>query len=174
MKLKQEVREIILDEIIRLHPMDSKSNVCIPFTLKKDYGSLEFICSYEPKNCNDRERAKRLILEGLDTYVPAGYRNPERLPRQYAAPDDGLSWETFLPSVVNLVTLSIDAPGLYLGCAHRHASEQRHKISADFSSPGFFRLSPGAGDWRAVINVHAVVTSEVRYHLQVIAYNGGD
>jgi hypothetical protein len=155
------VHEVILDEVILLHPEDSKTNVCIPFSLKKDYRSLEIICSYEPKNCDDNEKAKEMILEGLETYVPPEYR-------EQCEP-----WEIFLPSVVSLITFSLDSPGKYLGCAHRHAPEQRHFISGDFSSPGFFRHFPRPGGWRAVINVHAVVSSEVAYHLQIFG-NGGE
>ena len=159
MQMKTAAREIILDEIIRLHPEDTGTNVCIPFTLKRDYRSLEFICSYKPKECGDREKAKQLILDGLAAYVPAEYRE------QCGA------WEDFLPSVVSLITLSLDSSGQYLGCAHRHAAEQRHIVSADFSSPGFSRRSPIAGDWRAVINVHSVVSPEVCYRLQVMAHD---
>ena len=155
--------DVILDEIIRLCPGDSKTNVCVPFSLKKDYQRLEFICSYKPKNCDDEERAKQLILEGLKTYVPPEYRE-----RQHWS---GGSWESFLSSVVSLITLSLDSPEAYLGCAHRHAPGQRHIVSAEFSSPGFFRYTPSVGDWRAVINVHAVVSPEVLYHLQIMAYN---
>ena len=154
----QVTHEVILDEVFCLHPDDSKTNVCVSFSLKKDYHSLEFISSYEPKKCDDKELAKQLILKGLEAYVPSEYRE------QYGP------WEIYLPSVVSLITLSVDFSEVYLGCAHRHAPEQRHIISADFSSPGFFRHSPCAGDWRAVINVHAVVNPEVRYRLQVLAY----
>ena len=156
------VREIILDEVILLHPEDSKTNVCLSFSLKKNYQSLEFICSYEPKSCDDREKAKQMILEGLEVYAPPEYR--ERWG----------PWESFLPAVVSLITFSLDAPEKYLGCAHRHANEQRHIISGKFSSSGFFRHTPTAGDWRAVINVHAVVSPEVRYHLQIAAIDGDD
>jgi len=150
--------DIILDKIFLLHSEDSKTNVCVPFLLTRDYHSLEIFCSYEPKHCEDKERAKQLIQNGLLEYVPGEYRGQIE------------SWENFLPSVVNLITFSLDSSGQYLGCAHRHAKTQRHVISADFSSPGFIRYSPLAGEWRAVINVHAVVSSEVRYCLKISAH----
>ena len=162
--------EVILDKILYLHPEDSKTNVCIPFSLEKRCLSLEFFCSYEPKKCDDRERAKQQILAALESYVPAEYRDRNNWPESCPP------MESFLPSVVSLITLSVDAPAgklqEYLGCAHRHANEQRLVISAGFSSPGFFRRSPEAGDWRAVINVHAVVSREVKYRLVIIAHNG--
>ena len=150
--------EVILDKIILLYPEDSKTNVCIPFSLQKNYRALEFICSYEPKKCEDKEKAKELLLAGIETYIPAEYR------------ESSAALEDFLAAVVNLVTFSLDCSGQYLGCAHRHANEQRHIVSMDFSSPGFFCHAPAAGDWRAVINVHAVVSPEVQYHLQILAH----
>jgi hypothetical protein len=101
--------------------------------------------------------AKELVLAGIEAYIPVEYR-------EHCSLDD------FLPSVVNLVTLSVNSPKQYLGCAHRHAPEQQHVISAEFSSPGFCRHSPDAGDWQAVINVHAVVSLELRYQLRIMAY----
>jgi len=193
--------EVILDETILLHPEDSKTNVCIPFLLKKDYSSLEFFCSYEPKNCDETERAKQLILEGFKAYVPpesaakAGLfrktgqtgaseiltgistgafenqHSPAYPDQQYWSEYFG-PLESFLPSVVSLITLSVDSPEGYLGCAHRHTPVQRIIISADYSSPGFFRHSPRGGNWRAVINAHSVVNSEVNYRLKITARNG--
>ena len=124
----------------------------------EDYKFLEIICSYEPKKCDDEEKAKELLFNGFDIYIPAAYRE------QYNR------WEDYLPSVVNLVTLSIDHHGKYLGCAHRQASEQRHIISADFSSPGFIRHAAAAGNWRAMLNVHAVVSPEVLYRIKILAH----
>ena len=158
-RLPQGRQEVILDEVLCFHSNDSKTNRCIPFSLTKNYQFLEFACSYEPKSCDDMETAKQLIMAGLESYVPPEYR-------EYCEP-----WEDFLPSVVNFITFSLDSPEKYLGCAHRHAPEQRHIISAGFSSPGFFRYAPNAGEWRAVLNVHAVVSTEVRYHFQILAHN---
>jgi hypothetical protein len=150
--------DVILEKTLCLGTKDSKTNVCIPFSLEKDYRVLEFLCSYGPKNCDDEDLARRLIEEGLEKFVL-----PEH--REKTGP-----WEQFRSSVVNLLTLSVDREGDYLGCAHRQHPEQRHIISAEFSSPGFFRSPPRRGNWRALINVHAVVSGEVRYHLQILGH----
>jgi hypothetical protein len=149
--------EILLDRLFLLHADDAKTNVCVPFPVERDFGSLEFVCGYEPKGYDDEDAARRMIEEGLQRFVPDEYRKS-------LEPAD-----QFLPAVTSLVTLSIDYGGRYLGCAHRHAPEQRHIISANFSSPGFLRQPALAGDWRAVINVHSVVSRELRYHLRVLA-----
>jgi hypothetical protein len=149
--------EILLDRLMLLHTDDAKTNVCVPFPVERDFAALEFIYAYEPKDCDDEEAARRMIAEGVRRFVPEEYRKSLELP------------ERFLPSVKSLVTLSIDYNGRYLGCAHRHAPEQRHIISADFSSPGFFRQPILAGNWRVVINVHSVVSREIRCRLRVLA-----
>jgi hypothetical protein len=153
---------ILLDRLILLHEKDEKTNVCVPFTVEKDFEALEFVCAYEPKGYDDEERAKCMIEESVRRYVPDKYRENLESPGR------------FLPSVVSLVTLSIDYNGRYLGCAHRHAPEQRHIISPNFSSPGFLRPPVLAGNWLAVLNVHAVVSRELRYHLRVLAREEGE
>ncbi|MDR0554480.1 MAG: hypothetical protein LBG76_06770 [Treponema sp.] len=148
--------EILLDRELILHLEDAKTNVEIPFTLKRNYEALELLCSYEPKHCDDENLARRLIEEAITTFAPPPYR-------EKIGP-----WQRHRSSVVNLITVSIDAGETYLGCAHRHANEQRHIISADFSSPGFCRCAPQPGPWRAMLNVHAVVCAEVWYRLRVL------
>jgi hypothetical protein len=154
--------EILLDRLILLHPGDAKTNVCVPFPVERDLGSLEFVCTYGPKGYDDEEAALLMIREGIRRFVPEAYRQSLEPPDQ------------FLSSVTSLVTLSVDYNGRYLGCAHRHAPEQRHVISANFSSPGFLRQPVRAGNWRAVINVHSVVSGELRYRLRVLAREGSE
>ena len=151
--------EVILDRLIHIYLKDEKTNICIPFSLKKKYSSLEFICSYEPKKCEDKEKARQMIMDELEKYSP-----------QVDHESKG-SWEIYLSKVVSLITVSVDYKGQYLGCSHRLDNEQRHIISADFSSPGFFRHSVDAGDWRVLINVHSVVSPDIRCCLQIIAHN---
>jgi hypothetical protein len=156
--------EILLDRLVLLHASDAKTNVCIPVPVEKDFESLEFECTYEPKGYDDEAAAMLSITECIQRFVPEEYRREHRAEYRENLGNP----ERFLPAVVSLITLSLDYNGRYLGCAHRHAPEQRHIISANFSSPGFFRQPALAGDWRAVINVHSVVCSEVRYHLRVL------
>lgn len=146
--------EVLLDETHCFRPEDSKTNFCIAIPVHRDFDSLEFICSYEPKTLADEDIARQSVKEGLEKYVPAEYRE------HYG------NWRDYLP-ILNFVTLSVDYGERYVGCAHRHAPEQRHIISREFSSPGFFKTPAAAGAWRAVLNVHAIVSGEVRYHLQV-------
>jgi hypothetical protein len=153
-----ETVKVLLDTIYHLHKNDSKTNVCIDIPVEKDYKYFEILCSYTPKNLDNEEEAKKSIEEGLEKYVPAEYRQKYGL------------WRDYLP-VVNLVTLSLDYNGKYLGCAHRHNPCQQHIISKNFSSPGFFKQDTTAGNWRAVLNVHCVASDECDYHLSFTAFD---
>ena len=153
--------DVLLDNIYTLHPADSKTNVCIDVPVTRDYAWLEMKCSYAPKVLEDEERARKLIEEGIERYVPAEFK------------DQCGDWREYLP-VVSLITISLDYKNRYIGCAHRHHKEQRHVISENFSSPGFFKQAVLAGNWRAVINVHYVANDNVDYHLIINAYGKDD
>jgi hypothetical protein len=159
--------EVLLDRLILLHPDDGKTNVLSPFPVEKDFDALELVFAYEPKGYDDPEAARRMIEACIRRCVPSDQRSDE-----YRRDLEDL--DRFLPSVKSLVTLSLDYDGRYLGCAHRHAPRQRHIISANFSSPGFLRQPARAGNWRAVLNVHAVVGREVRCRLQVLGREGNE
>jgi len=147
--------EVLLDKEFCFHDGDSRTNRCVPLRVEREYAALEFRGSYAPKELSDEGRAYPLIREALERYVPEGER------RGFEE-----QWRTRLP-LDNLITLSIDHGGEYLGCAHRHAPEQRHVISGGKSSPGFRRSPAAPGDWRVVLNIHGVFTGEVVYHLRV-------
>jgi hypothetical protein len=149
--------EILFDEKIVFHRQDAKANRCIDIPVVKDFAYLEFLCSYEAKWLDDDS-----VAQGFAAEIPAQCASPGYRAR-YG------EWQAAIP-VANLVTLSLDHDGIYIGCAHRHAAKQRYIISADFSSPGFLRHAARAGAWRAIINVHAVVSVATHYHLRVNAF----
>lgn len=146
----------LFEKNVILTPSLSKTNVEIPFRITEDHPALMFSAAYSPKSVEDMDLAKREIEAALKKFIPDERRD------RYG------TWEDYAP-LVNLVTLSLDRDGHYIGCAHRHAPVQKHIISAGYSSPGFYRCPHTSGDWRAVINVHAVVSPEVRYELKIYA-----
>ena len=137
--------KLVFEKEIRLRPEDSKKNVILPFSVDDEYERLEIHFSYSPKKLEDLPLARQYIEAGLEKYAPGEYRARYK------------TWESYLP-VVNLITLSLDSSDGYAGCAHRHNPEQNHILSKSGGSPGFIPLKIAKGDWRAVINVHALVT----------------
>lgn len=148
---------IVLDHTLRFHPDDDKSNVKVPFTLIKDAKALRITCSYSPKKIEDEALAQQAVLCSIGRYVPR---------YQLTLYQDTIKKGIEL---VNLLTLSLDAGETYLGCAHRHAPKQEHLVSESFSSPGFCRFAPKAGQYQAVINIHSITSKEVVYNLKVEA-----
>ncbi len=58
-----------------------------------------------------------------------------------------------------------DDPAGYRGAAHRRATEQCHRLTAESASPGFLPGELRPGQWQAVLSAHCVlcpVTCRVR------------
>lgn len=137
-----------------LTPADSKTHIPLAFEVPAGLAAMEVRFSYAPKRCEDPALARRLILEGLEKYAPA------------ATPEQSLRWEDYLP-VQNLLTLSLDTPSGYAGCAHRHNPVQRHIIAPGNCSPGFSAAKLEAGLWRAVVSAHCVATLSCAFVLEI-------
>lgn len=152
------MKTVIMDIQGQLHPEQSATNVELPFVLETAMDSLTIEYEYWPKVLSDDELARRMLNAGMEHCVEEQDR------AQFPINE-------FLP-LVNLVTLSVDAPDGYRGCAHRHDSEQLHVLRAEDSSPGFDDGEIMAGEWKVVINVHAVVTEPCNYRLKVTAEGG--
>lgn len=135
-----------------LTPSDSKTNIAFPFAVPESCQRLWFSYSYSPKELTDRETAREIIERGLARYAPEPFRSG------YG------QWTDYLP-LVNLVTLSLDSPEGYCGCAHRHDPRICFSIDRSTAGPGFCPPGQLAGTWRAVINCHAVVTEACQVRL---------
>ena len=153
--------KIIFEKEIILHPENSKTNIYLPFIVETSFDRMEIHFSYAPKKLDDEALSLKYIDSGMEKYAPGAYRSGYQ------------NSEEFLP-VLNLVTLSLDSPEGYLGCAHRHNPEQIHIISEEFSSPGFAHQKPVNGIWQAVVNVHAVVTETCTCRLKIFKADGSE
>lgn len=145
---------LLLNASRSLAPEDSKTNVAIPFLVPEGCPKLWISYSYMPKELEDLRAAREIIERGLERYAPAPFR-------------DGYgSWRDYLP-LVNLVTLSLDSPDGYCGCAHRHDPVIRLTVDRTKAGPGFCPPKQMAGAWRAVLNCHAVVTPSCSVRLLI-------
>lgn len=152
----------ILDTTLVITPMDDKTNITVPFSLPADADRLVITCKFSPKVIEDKALARQAALASIGRYVPR-----YQLPLYSEEQIENLS-------LVNHLTLSLDYGQTYLGCAHRHKPEQSHEISEQFSSPGFHRMKPIAGDYQAVINVHSITSPQVHYHIKIEAMQEGE
>lgn len=138
---------------------DTASNTFLPFAVGQGYQSLLFQFSYEPKFLEDEKTAMELLKESLAKYG--------------AWAEDRPDLKACLP-LQNLLTLSVFAPDGYLGCAHRQAPRQKHLIGGLSASRGFLPHPVTEGIWKAVINVHCVVTDSCNCRLRICALREGE
>ena len=153
--------DILLDHTWIFTPEQARTNVIVPFTVPRAYDRLQFDFVYGPKAIHDPEIILQKMTECMEKYVPPEERPPVIRVGDYDAP-------------VNFVTLSVDCGDEYIGCAHRHPSKQTIVIGEKEASFGFFAHPITAGDWRVVLNIHAVVAGTVNYHLVITGKEAGE
>ena len=119
---------LIFEETKTLTPNDTKTNVPLQFYVAEELEKMKIEFSYSPKNLDDEEKAHKYIDDGFEKYAPEPYRKGYK------------PWYEYLP-VKNLLTVSLDSPDGYIGCAHRQD--------------------------RITINVHALVTDECTFDIKV-------
>ncbi len=138
----------LLNVASKINPENDKSNITHSFSVPKGISKLIIEFSYSPKALEDEEAALSIIQNALEKYEIKNRRAEEFLP------------------VTNLVTLSLDSPEGYIGCAHRPQNVQRHEISKSASSKGFECCEIISGIWKIVLNVHCAVC-DIDYRLTV-------
>lgn len=140
---------VLLDAERAIGPEASQTHIRLPFVLEREEARIEIRFRYEPKLLADEAHERALIEEGLRTYaesVESG-RPPEPLN--------------------NLLTLSLDDPRGFRGCAHRHSPDQSITVGRASATPGFIPGPAPAGRWTATVSVHCVVTPRCTFRVQV-------
>lgn len=123
------------------------------------------------------------VPEGLEqirirfTFSPGTESNPEiclpeiegamnRYYDSYPRDLQPMNKESFLP-VKNLITISLDKDGMYLGNAHRWATTQEHLISVNQVSRGFLPPEKMEGEWHGMLHLHEILSEKCSGHLIV-------
>lgn len=146
---------ILLQKEFKVYYKDEKTNISFPFLIDEDAKSLKISFSYGPKLLEDDERANMLIENNIK-------KDAGDFAYEYT------HWDEYKP-LKNLITVSVDDPDTYRGCAHRQDKEQIHIIREDFASRGFHKGKIQKGQWKVVLNLHGIVTESVDCKLQVEA-----
>lgn len=140
---------------------DVRTNVLLNFKVGQDFDRLAIHLRYGPKIISDPGVVFPQIAECEAAYLPSGWK----LAKEDAARFCQLK---------NLVTLSVDKNGTYIGCAHRQSPEQIILLSERTSSDGFLPVAASAGAWRLVLHVHAVIVGTVGYQAAVYGLEEGE
>ena len=146
---------ILIEKEFQVFYKDEKTNISFPFDINENVEGLKITFSYDPKILEDDERANMLIENNINK--DAG---------EFA--DEYSDWDEFKP-LKNLITVSVDDPDTYRGCAHRQDKDQVHIIREDFSSRGFHKGKIQKGQWKVVLNLHGIVTESINCKLKVEA-----
>lgn len=149
------MQKTLLEITQALLPEQSRTTTYYPFMVGAGCEALRIRFSYAPKALADEAAADAIIDEGFQRYV---------LPEDRAALN---SLRREVKPLVNLVTLSLDAPDGYRGAAHRHDPEQEHVVRAADSSYGFADGPMLPGAWRVGVSAHAVITRPCTVRLTV-------
>ena len=143
------MRALALDVERTIGPEASRTHILVDFTLEPAARTLEIEFSYEPKILSDEGRARELAEAGIRRY---GYSSDCPQPRLH---------------LTNFLTLSLDGPSGFRGCAHRHPPRQRITLGETAATPGFIPGPLEPGSWKATVSVHSVVTGQCRFQLRV-------
>ena len=146
---------ILLEKDFQVFYKDEKTNISFPFDVTEDTESLKITFSYSPKLLEDDERANMLIENNIK-------KDAGDFAHEYTNRDE------YKP-LKNLITVSVDDPDTYRGCAHRQDKDQVHIIREDFASRGFHKGKIQKGQWKVVLNLHGIVTEKVNCRLWVEA-----
>ena len=119
-------------------PVQDKTNIPLTFFVPSGIEKLIIDYEYSPKLLENEAKATELLEKSIEKYLGDEFS---------ASPEE------FMP-VKNLITLSLDENGNYLGAAHRQADRQHHEISEEFASVGFEKSKINSGEWQIVLNVH--------------------
>ena len=146
---------LLFEKEFQVFCSDEKKNISFPFEVPEGTEKVKVTFGYGPKTLGECERAKMLIENNIK-------KDADAFADQYP------SWQEYLP-LKNLITVSVDDPEGYRGCAHRQAEYMEHIISEDFASPGFNKGRVQGGQWKVVLNLHGIVTEKVDCRLKVEA-----
>ncbi len=143
-------RGVVLDERRTIGPDASRTHIRFPFVLESGPARLEVTFSYDPRELSDERRTRELVETGMRAYG------------ELEEPASGITLR-------NLLTLSLDGPSGFRGCAHRHLLSGPVLLSREAATPGFIPGPLEAGRWLATISVHSVVTERCAFTLRVRA-----
>ena len=146
---------ILIEKEFQVFYKDEKTNISFPFDINENVEGLKITFSYDPKILEDDERANMLIENNIN-------KDAGEFAHEYS------DWDEFKP-LKNLITVSVDDPDTYRGCAHRQDKDQVHIIREDFSSRGFHKGKIQKGQWKVVLNLHGIVTESINCKLKVEA-----
>lgn len=155
--MKPDVTTTLLSVEGRLSPAHEKTNIVHGFLVDEPLSRMDIAFSYTPKVLADEARARELIIEGAKRFGGE------------EAGDLIAHWRRGLP-LHNFLSVSLDDPERFRGCAHRQPLVQHHLIAGSDASPGFLPGPLPAGRWQITVSAHSVVTDQCDYRIEIVGH----
>ncbi len=143
-------------------PEDSATDRKIRFQVPEGTDALEIRFHYTPGQESCDEYCRIPVEEAIRTYY--GSHDPSEEP---------MSVQDQYP-IKNLVTVSAQQNGEYVGNAHRWNTDQTLLLTTYFASPGFSARDSMEGDWEIQLHLHCIISPKCRGVLKVYAQNYRD
>lgn len=136
---------ILLERTFVWNPAHSASDVPFDFFCPTSVQELHISFTYAPGE-DDSVACIRQVEDAIARYY-------DRYPREL----EPMTVQQYLP-VKNLITLSLEKDGVYLGNGHRWDTAQEHVISADHASFGFSPPQAMHGQWCGMLHLHEIIS----------------
>lgn len=145
----------LFEEIYVWSPCDSQTDQSFSFFVPETVEQIRIRFEYSPGKEEDPAVCLPPVHDALNRYY-------DSYPRELQP----MKEENFIP-IKNLVTISLDKDGVYLGNAHRWAPQQEHLISVRKASLGFVSPAVLAGKWHGMLHLHEILSGKCTGHLLV-------
>lgn len=145
----------LLEEEYQWTPYDSQTEESFCFFVSEHVEQIRIRFEFSPGKEEDPSLCLPPIEQALNRYY-------DSYPRELQPMNE----EEFVP-IKNLITLSLDKEGVYLGNAHRWAPQQEHLISVHKASLGFVPPEKMAGKWHGMLHLHEILSEMCTGHLVV-------
>lgn len=134
--------EEILNWNLKINKSDNKTQVRKSFRINSKLQKLKIEFSY----------SNEFVEKGEDIKAAFDLKETRVLEDEFL---NGYS------KINNLITMSLYCKETYVGCAHRHDSNQNIVISEIESTPGFIKMPIEEGKWQIVLSVHAAYSDNI-------------
>ena len=142
---------ILLDVEGEIGPSASRSHIPVAFDLREGVERLDLDFSFEPTFLEDRNASIALFAQAVSRFG---------IPSEEAAAHAR-------DRIRNFLSLSLDDPEGFRGCAHRQGPRHRISISETEATPGFLPGPLRPGLWTATISVHLVASPRCAWRLRL-------
>lgn len=136
----------LFEQTYHFGPQDTETHVAFSFDCPENTAQLRILLEFSPMVETDEKICRPQIERALEQYY-ADY------PRALQPMD----WQQFMP-IKNLITLSLDREGEYVGNAHRCSGQQEHHIGTRTASRGFLPVKELRGHWGGMLHLHEVIS----------------